>query len=193
MNSKELKQAIARDIETLKFLDVEIIPARTYYMSLLKLIAGGIWKISLIVFLTITFSFIHNPTHPLKGSGDYVEMVCISALAAFFMALGAIFFLLPSINHYYLTQYHLQNRLETGHLLVNKLRQCGWMFLGILALFCLMFASYAESAAIFFMIGLAFMGSAFLTYLAISMEINRVGISTLFTVVNQFFNKDKAA
>ena len=89
-------------------------------------------------------------------------------------------------------QYHLKNQLKTGQLLVNKLKQCGWFFWGVFALFCLMFASYTESAAIFLMIGFSFMTSAFITHLAISMEMNRVGISTLFTVVNEWFNKDKA-
>ena len=193
MNNKELKQAIAADIETLKGLDVEIIPARTYYLGLLKLVAGGIWKLGLVVFLAITFSFIHNPTHPMTGRGDYVELIFWSALASFFMALCAMFFLLSTMSQYYLIQYHLKNRLKTGSLLVNKLRHCGWFFWGVFTLFCLMFASYTESAAIFLMIGFSFMASAFITHLAISMEMNRVGISTLFTVVNEFFNKDKTA
>lgn len=193
MNSKELKQAIAADLETLKCLDVEIIPARTYYTSLLKLFAGGIWKLALVVFLAITFSFINNPTHPMTGTGVYVETVCWAALAAFFMALGTMIFLMPAISQYYLIQYHLQNRLKTGHLLVAKLRQCAWLYWGVFTLFCLMFASVTESAVIFLMIGFSFMGSAAITWIAISMEMNRVGISTLFTVVNQFFNKDKTA
>ncbi len=129
----------------------------------------------------------------MTGRGDYVELICWSALASFFMALCAMFFLLSTMSQYYLIQYHLKNRLKTGGLLVNKLRHCGWFFWGVFTLFCLMFASYTESAAIFLMIGFSFMASAFITHLAISMEMNRVGISTLFTVVNEFFNKDKTA
>jgi hypothetical protein len=53
-----------------------------------------------------------------------------------------------------------------------------------------MFASYAEPSVIFLMIGFSFMGSAFITHLVVGMEMNRVGISTLFTVVNNFFDND---
>lgn len=191
MNNKELKQAINDDIETLKVLDVEIIPGRTYYLGLLKLVAGGIWKLGLVVFLTLTYVFIYNPTNPVKGQINYSNLFSDAAIVAFFMALGAMILLLSPIIQYYLIQYHLKSRLKTGYLLVNKSKQCAWFFLIMFALFCVMFASYAESAVIFLMIGFAFMGSVLITYLVMNMEINRIGISILFTLVNKWFDKDK--
>ena len=193
MNNKELNQAIVDDIEILKSLEVDIIPAREYYSGLLKLFAGGFWKIGLIVFFTILYASISNPSNPVIANKTYLQLVTESAVIALFMTTGAMIFLGSAIIHYYLIQYYLKNRLKTGHLLVNKLKQCGWLFWGGFALFCLMFASYTQSAVIFLMIGFSFMASAFITYLAISMEMSRVGMSTLFTVVNKFFNKDKTA
>jgi hypothetical protein len=193
MNTIELKQAIVDDIKTLKCLEVDIIPAREYYCGLLKLFAGGLWKLGLIVFFTILYASISHPSNPGIAKETWLRLVTESAFIALFMTSGAMIFLGSALIHYYLIQYYLKNRLRTGHLLVNKLKHCGWIFLGVFTLFCLMFASYTESAAIFLMIGFSFMASAFVTYLAISMELNRVGISTLFTVVNEFFKQDKTA
>ena len=193
MNTIELKQAIVDDIKTLKCLDVDIIPAREYYCGLLKLFFGALWKLGLIVFFTILYASISHPSNAGIAKETWLRLVTESAFIALFMTIGAMILLGSALTHYYLIQYYLKDRLKTGHLLVNKLRHCGWFFWGVFTLFCLMFASYTESAAIFLMIGFSFMASAFITHLAISMEMNRVGISTLFTVVNEFFNKDKTA
>jgi hypothetical protein len=191
MNNKELKQAILDDIEILKSIEIGIIPAREYYGGLLKLFVGGLWKLGLIVFFTILYASIANPSNPGLAEEPWLELITESAIIAVFMTTVAMILLGSAIAHYYLIRYYLKNRLKTGHLLVNKLKHCGWFFYVIFAVFCLMFASYTQSAAIFLMIGFSFMASALITHLAIRIEMNRVGISTLFTVVNEFFNKDK--
>ena len=189
MNTKD---AISADIKTIQSLDFEIIPAGEYYSNLFKLVIGGIWKLGLVAFLAIAFSSIHDSSHPLIGRSAYVEAIVESAIIAFFMALAAMIILLPAMTHYYLIRHYLQRRLRMGVVLVKKLKQAAYFFLSVFTLFCLIFASYAESAAIFFMIGLAFMMSAAVTYFTISLEINRIGLSLLFTAISQFFNKDKA-
>lgn len=192
MNSQALKEAIGADIETIQSMSVEIIPAREYYSKLFKLVIGGIWKLGLIAFLAIVFSSINDSSHPLIGRNAYVETIVESAIIAFFMAMAAMIMLLPAMTHYYLIRHYLQHRLKTGEMLVKKLKQTAYLFWGAFTLFCLMFASYVESAAIFFMVGLAFMMSAAVIYFAVSLEINRIGFSLLFTAISQFFNKDKA-
>jgi hypothetical protein len=190
MNTKELKQAIASDIETLKSLDVEIIPAKIYYMGLFKLMAGGVGKLGLVVFLAIIYASVHNSTPPISGEGEYIELIIWSIIAAIFMASCAMLILLSPISQYYLIKYHLKNRLKTGELLVSKLKHFAWLFFGVFILFCVMFASDAQPAVVFLMIIFSFMGSAFIAYLVVGMEMNRVGMRTLFTVVNNFFNKE---
>lgn len=191
MNNSALKQIIADDIEAMKSLDIETIPAREYYGNIFKLIVGGIWKLGLIACIAIMFSSIRNPTHPLVGLDAYLETMLSSAMVAFFMALVAMILLGAAINHYFLIRHYLKNRLKTGELLVKKLQQSAYFFLSIFAVLCLVFAGYAESAAIIFMVGLAFIISAVVTYLAISMEMNRIGMGVLFTLMSQCFNKNR--
>ncbi|HAT8643607.1 hypothetical protein [Legionella pneumophila] len=191
MNSQELKQAIANDIEVMKHMDVEIIPATEYYLSLLKLVVGGFWKLGVVSFLAILFACLHNPRYPLNGWEAYFNEITSSALIGFSMALGVIVLLFHALNYYYLIKYHLEKRLKLGKILITKLKQAAYLFWGLFALFCLMFASQAESFTGYLAVGSAFIVSAVITCLIISMELNRVGISALFTVVSQFINKGK--
>ncbi|MDF1931756.1 hypothetical protein PGH45_19190 [Legionella pneumophila] len=49
MDPKQLKQAIAEDMKTIKMLNPEIIPAR-FYGGLLKGVFNGVWRMSIILF-----------------------------------------------------------------------------------------------------------------------------------------------
>jgi len=192
MNNNELKQAITEDMKTLKNLDLDIIPAREYYTSLFKLFISWVWKLGLVAFVAILYASVVNPNHHGIAKESILSLVTNSAIIAFVMAVGGVILLGSAIMKYYLINYHLKNRLKTGHLLVNKLRQFAWIFFSIFTFFCLLFAIYSDSADIFFMLVFAFIISALITYMAVSMEINRVGVSTIFTAVSQFFNKDKS-
>lgn len=191
MNTIELKQAIEDDLITLKSLDVDIIPAREYYGGLLKLFAGVLWKLSLIVFFAILYASYSEPSNSGIANESLMRLITESAFMALFMSLGALIVLGSALIHYYLIQYYLKNKLKTGQLLVNKLKHCGWVFLGVFAFFSLGFASFTQSAAIFLMIGFSFFIGVFLSQMFLNMEMNRVGISTIYTVVNQWFKKDK--
>lgn len=191
MKNSTLKALIADDIEAIKSLDIESISAREYYGNIFKLIGGGIWKLGLIACIAIMFSSIRNSTPPLIGLDAYLEAILKSVMIAFFMGSVAMIFLGSAMNHYFLIRHYLRNRLKTGELLVKKLQQSAYFFLSVFAVLCLIFASYAESTTIIFMVGLAFIISAVVTYVAISMEMNRIGVGVLFALISQCFNKDK--
>ena len=193
MNNKELKLAIINDLETLKRLELEIIPARDYYHGVLSLFVNGLWKLGLIVFIAVLWAMHHHPSNHAIASETFTELVIDAALLAFFMALGAMLLLSIALNHYYLIQYQLKNRLKTGHWLINKLRQCAWLFWSIFTFCCLLFASDAEANIIYIPVVFSFIVSAIITLIVMNMEINRVGLSALFALITQFFNKDKAA
>lgn len=198
MNNIELKNAINEDIEAIKHLDIEIIPARSYYLGNLKLVLGGIWKIGIIIFFSILYVSIFNPgqgqSDPLSNFGvgkPLINLVTETLLVSFFISLASMVVLFQAFNHYFLIKYHLLHKLKTGSFIIKKLKQAAYLFWVLFALCCLLFASYADTAAIYLMIVLAFVISGVLTFFTISMELNRVGVSTLFRVVSTFFNKDK--
>lgn len=191
MNTKELKQAITEDLNRLNHLEIEVIPARTYYTGLLKLAWNAFWKIGLVLFIAILYVFLTNEHPRAQMPGFYWEQTRDAMLATVLMTAAALILLLPSLIHYYLIQYHLEHRLKTGSLLVKKLQFCAWLFWGVFVLFAILFASYAEIASIFFLLGFAMIGSALVTYFVMGMEFNRVGLSIIFTVIGRWFNKDK--
>jgi hypothetical protein len=157
------------------------------------LFANGLLKLGLIVFIAVLWASHHHPSSPAIARETFTELVIDSALLAFFMTLGAMLLLSIVLNHYYLIQYHLKNRLKTGNWLINKLRQCAWLFWSVFTFCCLLFASDAEANIIYIPVVFAFIVSAIITSIAIHMEINRVGMSALLAVIHQFFNKDKTA
>lgn len=201
MNTNELKQAILEDIEHLKHLEIAIIPAKIYYTGLLKLAANAFWKIGLVLFLSISYVFLTHKdpnasmTEAYWGVARtptfYWEQIQEALFVASGITLIALLVLTQALSNYFLIQYHLQDQLQTGDLLVKKLRDSGWLFLSAFILFSIMFASYAEPNVIFFFEGISLMLSAFVTYFVMGMEFNRVGLSILFTFIRHWFDGDK--
>ncbi|RMW99883.1 hypothetical protein [Legionella jordanis] len=191
MNTNELKQAITEDLNRLKHLEIDVIPAKTYYTDLFKLAVNAFWKIGLVLFIAMLYVFLTDEHPRAQMPGFYWEQTRDALLATVMMSTAVLIVLLPSLIHYYLIQYHLQHRLKTGALLVKKLQCCAWLFWGVFVLFAILFASYAEIATIFFLLGFALIGSALVTYFVMSLEFNRVGLSILFTVIRRWFNGDK--
>lgn len=199
MSTSELKQAIIQDLNELKYLEIEIIPAKIYYIGLLKLAAGAFWKIGLILFLSILYVFLtySNPDELMREvySGVIPVPAWKKVYDALFMttemAFIATLVLSRSLRNYFLIQYHLKDSLITGDILVEKLQNSGWLFLLALILFSIMFASYAEPDRIFFFEGMALCLSAAVTYFVMGMEFNRIGFSLLFTAVGHWFGSSK--
>lgn len=193
MNNIELKKAIANDLETIKHLELEIIPAQTYYRDLLKIFVSCVSKIGIVIFLTVIYASTFNPSKLDMVSEPWMPLITGTAFSAFFMALGSMLFLGVAITNYYLIKYHLEKRLQTGPLLIKTLRQLGWMFYCLFSVLCLFFGSCVESAAIYTMIVFSFLISGFLTQFFLGMEIKRIGLSAIFTVITAFFAKGKNA
>ncbi|PWY54107.1 hypothetical protein DGG96_17045 [Legionella qingyii] len=191
MNYKDLKCAIDEDVGAITGLQPDIIPARFYYWSLSKLFLNGLLIFWLITSITIAYAGIVHPSNEGLAREAASQVIGESVLMAFFMSAGAMFLLFQALNFYILFRFHLEKRLKTGSLVVKKLKQFSYLFLGVFALFCALFASYGESAAIFMFVGFAFFGSLLVTYFLVSMEISRIGISTIFTLINEFFHKGK--
>jgi hypothetical protein len=198
MNTNKFKQAIIEDIEHLKHLEIEIIPATTYYTGLLKLLVGAFWKIGIILFLSILYVFLTYTDPHTSTTQAYWGVTRTSTFyieSALFIATGitliALLVLIPAINNYFLIQYHFKDKLQTGTFLVKKLRGSGWLFLFALSIFSIMFSSYAEPNVMFFFEGIALILSAVVTCFVMNLEFNRLGLSILYTVIRCSFNGNK--
>lgn len=120
MNHQELKQAISEDVEKIKHLNPDIIPAKIYYSRLLKLFVTGFWKIWLIVSLTIAYAGINHPSNEGLAREAVSQVISEATLMAFFLSIGAMLLLTPAINFFILFRFHLEKTLKTGALLIRK-------------------------------------------------------------------------
>ncbi|HAU0160095.1 TPA: hypothetical protein PNO09_002176 [Legionella pneumophila] len=186
MDPQQLKQAIADDMKTIKMLNPEIIPARFYYGGLLKGVFNGVWRMSIILFLTLCY-VMSDDKEPIIWS----KLLIDSGIIALFLSTVAMLILLTPISFFVQFQFHLQKKLKTGALIRKKCSHISMVFFGVFASFCILFGSYASGQQIFFMLVLSFFLSLGATHIVVNMELSRIGFSSLFTLFNEFFSKGK--
>ncbi len=186
MDPQQLKQAIAEDMKTIKMLNPEIIPARVYYGGLLKGVFNGVWRMSIILFLTLCYVMSDN-----KESVSFSTLFIDSGVTALFLSTVAMLILLNPISFFVQFQFHLEKKLKTGALIRKKCSHISMVFFGVFASFCILFGSYASGQQIFFLLALSFFLSLGATHLVVNMELSRIGFSSLFTLCNEFFSKGK--
>ncbi|HAT8124886.1 TPA: hypothetical protein JA336_13070 [Legionella pneumophila] len=186
MDPQQLKQAIAEDMKTIKMLNPEIIPARFYYGGLLKGVFNGIWRMSIILFLTLCY-VMSDDKEPVSFSTLFID----SGVTALLLSTVAMLILLTPISFFVQFQFHLEKKLKTGALIRKKCSHISMVFFGLFASFCILFGSYASGQQIFFMLVLSFFLSLGATHIVVNMELSRIGFSSLFTLFNEFFSKGK--
>ena len=109
MDPQQLKQAIAEDMKTIKMLNPEIIPARVYYGGLLKGVFNGVWRMSIILFLTLCYVMSDD-----KESVSFFTLFIDSGVTALFLSTVAMLILLNPIGFFVQFQFHLAKKLKTG-------------------------------------------------------------------------------
>ncbi|HHU0079764.1 TPA: hypothetical protein ACT9NC_002407 [Legionella pneumophila] len=186
MDPQQLKQAITEDMKTIKMLNPEIIPARVYYGGLLKGVFNGVWRMSIILFLTLCYVMSDD-----KESVSFSTLFIDSGVTALFLSTVAMLILLNPISFFVQFQFHLEKKLKTGALIRKKCSHILMVFFGVFASFCILFGSYASGQQIFFLLALSFFLSLGATHLLVNMELSRIGFSSLFTLFNEFFSKGK--
>ncbi|STX41124.1 Uncharacterised protein [Legionella donaldsonii] len=189
MNSQELRSAIQDDIRNIKNISPDIIPGRVYYGQLAKLGFGFYWKILLIVSLALTYSFNYNSDYlrpPLPTILDSAfSALIIGSIASLIMT----FLLINPLNMLVLFRFHLEKKLKTGGLLIKKFKLIGIVYLSVLTFFCLLFGFFAKPEVMIGMLLFAFVLSGLATSFFIKLELNRIGLSTVYDVINEFVNK----
>lgn len=107
------------------------------------------------------------------------------------MGIPAILLLTPAINSFILFRFHLEDKIKMGAWISQKLKHIAYLFLIIFMLLTAMFASYGESAVIFMMLGFAYFGSLIATSFLVNIELNRIGLSAVFIIINEFYDKGR--
>lgn len=189
MNSQELSTAIQDDIRRIRTLSPDIIPGRIYYGQLARLGFGFYWKILLIVSLALTYSFSCNydPLNPPipSLSGSVLGALIVGSIASFVMTV----LLINPLNMLVLFRFHFEKKLKTGELLLKKFKLIGLVYFSALTFFCLLCGFFVKPEAMIFMLIFAFGLSIIATSFFINLELNRIGLSTIYSVINEFVNK----
>ena len=189
MNSQELSTAIQEDIRRIRTLSPEIIPGRVYYGQLARLGFGFFWKILLIVSVTIVCSINCNSdplNPPIPSLLDSVLIALIvGSIASFVMTA----LLINPLNMLVLFRFHFEKKLKTGGLLLKKFKLIGLVYFSALTFFCLLFGFFVKPEVMVGMLIFAFVFSGLATSFFINLEFNRIGLSTIYSVINEFVNK----
>ncbi|RUR14086.1 hypothetical protein [Legionella sp. km772] len=200
MDSHALQQAINEDIKQLKHLKIEIIPAKIYYRGLLRLSFCAFWKIGFVFLLATAYVYLTytNPhavmnsmySGAVRGATFYgAQIKDVLLITSGIMGVVTLV-LTPSLNSYFLIQYHLKNQLQTGDYLVKKLQGAGWLFWASFSILSILFAIGSEPGVIVICEVLSLVLSALVTFFVMSLEFNRLGLSVLYQVIGTWLNKD---
>lgn len=192
MSTQELKEAITQDIETLKTLEVDIMPADEYYKANMGMFVHVFLKlygtILLGFFLPIILYWKELAATPFLELFSSFGLLVLMALG---LCLFAFLFIYSSLNQYVLINYQLKNKLKTGDLIVKQIRLAGTIAYRIFAAVVLVPSFFLYPGCALFLAFGAFFVSGILTGILVEMELNRIGISTLFTLIKNYFDKDK--
>lgn len=192
MTSQELKKAIAEDIEALKTMEVDIMPADDYYKANARLCLLVLFKLFGTVFLGLVIPFL---LYWLTGRAAFdlfdnsSQFVCFFLIASGFCCF-AFLLVFSELNQYVLFNYQIRHQLKTGDFIAQKVEWMGSIAYRIFAGIVLFPSLFAPPGAAFFWTMVAVVVSWFVSGFIINMELKRLGISTLFTLVNKYFEKD---
>lgn len=191
MNAQELKQTITDDIETLKSLDLEIMPSHDYYRANLRLFKNVFLRIYLTVIgAAIVSIFFHwSSFFPDKENAFYHSLITFGGS---FLLTGFMFlFIQETLNNYVIFYHQIRLKLKSGELIDQKIKQAGWLAYKVFAVVVVAPTLFLHPVCVLFAEFGAFFASAIITGVVIEMEVKRIGISTLFTQIKHYFDKSK--
>ncbi|HHJ0473914.1 TPA: hypothetical protein ACQDQW_001704, partial [Legionella pneumophila] len=104
MNSQELKEAIALDIETLKTLDVDIMPAKEYYQANRRLFLHVFFKLygTILLGFLLPLPFYWKVLMVETSTHELIYIFFWLPLMALGLCLFVFLFIYSSLNQYIL-------------------------------------------------------------------------------------------
>ena len=191
MNTSELKQAINEDINTLKSLDLEIMPSQEYYRENLILFKKVYLRMYLPTFFAALISLCFHWKEVFYQYDTWYGIAF--AFGGPIILTGFIFlFIQDSLNNYVIFYHQIRQKLKTGELIDQQIRRAGWLAYKIFALVVIVPTLFFHPGSVLFAEFGAYFVSATITGIIIEMEMKRIGISTLFTLIKHYFDKDKS-
>jgi hypothetical protein len=187
MSTTALKQAIAEDIEILKHLDVDIMEKDLYYREIRRLS----WMVFLLLSLpTMVAEIIYLPLDWALFSKNPMDSTRFILLIPSFISLLFLVGLFGLISEVVIFKHQLKPHLQTGELLYQKALKVWRVPYAIYAMSILLitpcFGWWSAGAVEF---GSALVVPVILKIM-IDLEINRIGVSTLFTVIKKYFESN---
>ncbi len=191
MDSTQLKQAISDDLETIKRLDLDIVPANDYYRAN----ARAFMLVSLRIYglclgACIMPALFREHWHVFFEHSTWIENGLTLALSALAFTLFSLFMLHSGINHYVIFNLQLRQKFKTGDVLLKKMQFGGWVAFSVFGLINTLATFIADPGLIFFAEIIAAIPTAIITSMLIEMETNRIGLSALTLAVNKYLSKD---
>lgn len=191
MNGQNLKQMISEDINVLKTLDLDIMPAGDYYKANLRLFLTVFLRMYLTVAGAAVISiFLHWSSFFSDKWNGLWEMLL--TFGGSFLLTGFIFlFIYETLNNYVIFDYQIRSKLQSGALIDKQIKRAGWVAYTIFAVVVVVPTIVFHPMAVLIAEFVAFFASGIFTGIIIEMEMKRVGISTLFTLIRGYFDKSK--
>ena len=187
MSTTALKEAITADIEILKYLDVDIMESSLYYSEIRRLA----WTVFLLLSLpTLMAEVIYLPFDwPLfvKCPAYHTGFILLVPALISLLFLVGLFGLMSEVVIF---KHQLKPHLYTGELLYQKTLKVWRVPYAVYAVSILLitpcFGWWSAGAVEF---GAALVVPVILKVI-IDLEINRIGVSALFTVIKKYFEKN---
>ena len=188
MNSKDLKQAIADDIEGLKNFDIDIMESKEYY--------GALRREACRLFLWLWLTFIGTkifwiPVQWKEFIQDPLYAIGFLTIGSALVALLFVFIAFLTLSDLVLFKYQMKPKLKTGQFLWDEATFAGrkvyFWFVGLLMV-ANAFIDWPYVLGVEFGVTLV---SIMIAKMLFELELRRVGISALFTVIREYFDKDK--
>lgn len=189
MNSQECKQFIQEDIQRMKGLDLEILPAAIFYRNVLKKM---MILYLIIVGVPLLVMMAHGNSNRLTLEFYVEDWLYLSILYGFI----SLFFL-PKIAEYIVFKETIKPHLMLGELIDAKFKflfrtfaiiYTLWVLFDTIYLFSMDFNHFGERM---FTVIVGIVLGSFITSLIFYMEISRVGFATIFELISAFKKKDK--
>jgi len=185
------KQQIQADLEVLKTLDLDIMPAKTFYGENLKFFLI-VWSCFLGIQL-IAAKAINKAGIWQDYFQDYAEhtssiigkmwLGCI--VSSFVISL----FLLSRIKFYIIFKHQIRIHLQTGDMITRKMHYIAWIFLFLFVFFIFPCTLFFNPDLTLFATMAAFIFTALASQFLIGMELTRVGVGVVFDAVSALFDK----
>lgn len=188
MSTNELKQAIKEDIERLKSIELDIMSSSDYYAENRRLLTQIFFRMYLVPVLAFCLSAVFHWKDVFYGWETFYILAV--GLGGSFLVTGLIcLFIQDSLNDYVIFHHQLQSHLKTGELLDSQIQRAGWLAYKIFVPVVVIPVLFLHPSSVVITEFVAFFVSATVTGILVEMEMKRIGISILFSLVKDFFGK----